>query len=342
MRKVLIAIAALGAVVSSAGPAFATPSPRVLHARTLPIRTFAFQRADDTTAAYQPTAADGSPDGALTLRTDRGRTWTPAAPNGCRNTGAGSGLLAAACGPAPVEPYPDSTISRELAVTRLDGALLARLMVTGLVAGEHTVVPSAPGAVGSQWIRSGNGCYHCHPWSEDVNWRTGEVRELYDTDPLATQDLDLPGLQAPLCAPLRRPLWATDSSYGLDEPLLVSVTRSGPWALIAKPVVPAGDDVVTEVGTLHRCGLARSVTLPRGFRAGSLGDGWVSGTLTVGHHAARPALLRLADRRLFVVDGVPMPAARFRAFQALTFTRGHAYVASGTRWRAVSIALPAR
>jgi hypothetical protein len=77
-------------------------------------------------------------------------------------------------------------------------------------------------------------------------------------------------------------------------------------------------------GELRRCGAAKPVSLPKGFVPQALGAGWVVGRTKVAHAAPRLDLVRLADRRRFVVDGLPAGLAAHA--DALVLTKGRLYV----------------
>jgi len=114
----------------------------------------------------------------------------------------------------------------------------------------------------------------------------------------------------PLCAPLKH----YDGSWLIPDGLAPNVVVRGRWALLQKP---------DERFELHRCGSAKPVALPKGFRPTALGDGWVGGMATAAHRASRPAVVRLTDRRHFVITGAERPPVAYGSF---TFTAGRAYV----------------
>jgi hypothetical protein len=328
MRKSSI-VAAVTAALSIITPASAAPI-RTLHARSVADQASWVGQFDATHAAYRSTPGDTG----VVVIADDGATRRVEAPAGCAISGAGTGLLAGSCDedPRPVT-YTDGSegIRRQLVVLRADGSVVTRLYVVGRINGQGLFPAGSPKAVGAQWIRSDAGCFHCGEWWEDINWHTGEVRQSGDDDPRKRSNLDAPPLDVPLCAPLRRSS-APEQEY---EPALLPVTVRGPWALIEG----------LRGRTLRHCGLARPVKLPSGFRPEALGDGWVAGTVAVAHRSPRVELVRLSDRRRFVVAGIPGDQAK-RGASDFAFTRGRFYVhgdngSSGLR-PLLSVALPRR
>jgi hypothetical protein len=264
-------------------------------------------QAGPNAVAWRPPTWDPAP---AVVRYDDGRLQTVPAPTGCGAWAAGSGRVAYDCGE---DRTPDGGLIRHLAVTSLTGDEIVRLDA-------HTKVnddggsPIGPDYVGAQWIRTANGCYHCGSWWEDVNWRTGEVRETYNTDPRLVADLDAPGLLVSLCAPLQAvPRPSVEESW----PLYDVTVRDG-WAVIEHPPGQIR-------ATLYRCGSSRPVRLfPDG--APVLGDGWVGQSWKTKRHGWILQLVRLADLRRFAVTGLPAHFGRTGSLRIIAFTRGRAYL----------------
>jgi hypothetical protein len=307
MRKILLAIAAAG-LVALLTTAPAPAAVRTLHAHRVVAEGSWIGPADATTAAYSRPGVAG-----VVLRADGGASRRVTAPDGCQITAAGGGLLASACGLPTDLHRPGGPVMLHLAVSRLDGSLVTRFDAEGQGDPANASGPGAPAAVGAQWVRLPNGAKQAGSWWEDVNWRTGEVRESLQTDAAKVDDLDLPGLQAPLCSPLKR-VWRGNPDMS-NLPGFFSAELRGRWVLL---------EGATGF-TLHHCGLARPVTLPKAFRPWALGDGWVAGYEDVAHRSPRLELIRLSDRRLFPVAGVPGSITRLGDRQTLAFTRGRLY-----------------
>jgi hypothetical protein len=308
MRRLLIAIAALGAAVSFTGPASAAPL-RVLHAHRVTADGIWTGVADATTVAYR--TGSGAP---VVLRSDDGSSRTVAAPEGCAISAAGGGLLTSECGRPTEVPHGINQVQLHLAVSRLDGSPVTRFDAVGWADLANAQMSNPPYAIGSQWIRIPNSAKQVSSWSEDVNWHTGDVRETRDTETPAVVDLANPALSVPLCAPLKRVHGVPDID-GL--PGYYGAEVRGSWALVDSA---AGF-------TLRHCGLARAVQLPQGFAPDALGDGWVAGHTTIAHRSPRVDVIRLSDRRRFAVAGVP--GALTHPGVRLAFTRGRLYVFGG-------------
>jgi hypothetical protein len=304
MRTVLIAAVGLIAISPSASPAASTvPAVRVLHAHRVAEDAFLLGQADATTVAFRAPSS-GS---VVVMRGDDGAVTTVTAPSGCLARAAGGGRLAYSCG-VDTPTADGGGVVHHLAVTSLAGDDAVRVDAVGTVNYDGTWA-GAPTGVGAQWIRAPDGCYHCGAWWEDVNWRTGEVRETHQGDPRAYEDLDVPALTAPLCPPLR----ATRAPADRDEPPLTTVTVRGRWVVIRRG----------QGATLYRCGTANPVTLPAPFSSPVLGDGWV-GQLSRRVKGTRwtADLLRLSDRRRFAVRAMSGAA---RSSGSLMFTHGRLY-----------------
>jgi hypothetical protein len=288
----------VAAMLAAAAPAPATP----LHAHRVSPTASWVGTADATVVAYKPDRGPG-----VVLRSDDGSARTVAAPDGCAITAAGSGMLASSCGQSDFLPDGNSVMS-SLAVSRLDGTLVARFDVRLRADGANVTVPGMPVAVGKQWIRLPDGGKQAGHWWTDVNWqRPGRVALSGETDGVMVDDLDDDELQEPLCAPLRR-TWRGDPDMD-NLPGYFAADVRGRWVLLEN----------ADGHTLHHCGLTRPVTLPKGFQPRVLGDGWVAGFTPVAHRSPRIDVVRLSDRHRFAVAGVP------RANIDLALTNGRLY-----------------
>jgi hypothetical protein len=104
-----------------------------------------------------------------------------------------------------------------------------------------------PWAVGRHWIRFFRSGYH-YSISTFLNWRTGKVAAQPEGERVNT-DLDRPGLEAPLCAPLERPRFPYDTEV---TDTWDDLEYARPWAL-----VQSEEDYA--VVPVQRCGGRRRV-----------------------------------------------------------------------------------
>lgn len=280
------------------------PAPaRTLHAHRVSATADWVGTADSATVAYKPVRDPG-----VVLRSDDGRTRAVAAPDGCAITAAGSGLLASSCGQSDFLSDGRSVMS-SLAVSRLDGTLVARFDARLQADSNNGTVPGEPAAVGQQWIRLPDGGTHAGHWWTDVDWQQpGRVAMSAQTDGVMVDDLDDDRLQEPLCPPLRRTWRGAPDMDGLPGYFAAEVR--GPWVLLENATGHS----------LHHCGLVRPVKLPKAFEPRVLGDGWVAGFTWVVQGVPRIDVVRLSDRRRFVVAGISP-----RVDTGLTLTRGRLY-----------------
>jgi hypothetical protein len=307
MRKSFVAMTVI-AVALSAAPA-APAGAADLRAHQMTARANVFGMVDDTTFAYSEPRPGGIT--AVALRGDDGRTRTVLAPDGCRLSGAGQGLLTGECGTTAVGSSAETVA---LFVQRPDGTVVTRLSATisaDLANGGGGV---APRAIGDRWIDLPNGAKDSPPWTTAVDWHNGEVRDdlgLPTGPPDARHllDLDAPGLVVPLCSPLRRyPGLSFEGTTSWADAIV-----RGRWALLQNP---------DETFVLRRCGSSRPVALPKGFVPSALGDGWVAGTTRIAHRSPRVDVVRLSDRRRFTVAGVP---GQMVNYGTLSLTRARLY-----------------
>ncbi|HEY6758853.1 MAG TPA: hypothetical protein VI318_05160 [Baekduia sp.] len=326
MNKILIALSVVtvSSSVAVGSASAAAPPVQALKAHVVTTSGTWVGEGDATTVAFR---APWAPAGTVT-RADDGTTRTALAPDGCTATAAGGGRLGYACGPDT------DTENRHLAVTSLTGSDVVRLDVPrSLSGGQGAGV--APDAVGAQWLAWRYGFLHESERREAVNWRT---RATMVAAPTSTQvtDYDAPGLDVSLCAPVHV---VSSVLYG-EEGSLVPVTVRGRWVLQG-----AGPGVRV---ALHRCGSSRAVSLPKGFDAPVLGDGWVGQAVMVGGTPG-VTLLRLSDHRRFTVSGLPSARALDRAYvrPELSFTHGRLYVHQArdhqaATWVIATVQLPRR
>ena len=310
MKRLLHSLALLAVLVAPAAADAARP--RVLIPHQLAPGLAWIGATDPATAAFATTSG-------TFLRPDDGPATSVPAPGGCGPSAAGDGLIAYQCGPSVVDA---GTRLAHLAVTDAAGRELARVdQRTPLTNGE----PSAPDAIGRQWIHTPEQDYHYY-FDHYVNWRTGEVRSSNVADGTVA-DLGAPGLTAALCAPLK-PVIAPGGIADLG-PNTLPVTVRGRWVLIRGRDSPDGPH-----HRLYRCGSAVPVRLPAGFGVRPvLGDGWLADA----RHGDGIHLLRLADRRPFRVR------VSVSGYGELHFSRGRLYVwpgavpVPGGRWLTVRL-----
>jgi len=311
MRKILIVFALLSAVLCTAGQATAAfgPTLRAHHVTDQAITWLGL--ADAGTVAFT------GRDGAVTTRADDGTSAAVPTPPGCeRAQAAGGGRLAYGCG-------------ADIAVTSLNGDEVVRRALPAVP--DPATCGGGVAATGAQWVKLTFGCYHGSDWSQQLNWRTGELRAPvgignYD-DPAATTltpttpwhatsqyvDLDSPASTVPLCAPVK----AAIADFPGFEPLPLPVTTRGRWVLVT---TPAGS-------SLRRCGHARPVALPAAFASPVLGDGWVAQVVPLPHRSPEVRLVRLADDRRFQVVGrLGLHGAAPGSTGVVTLTRHRLYV----------------
>jgi hypothetical protein len=323
--KALLILAAVLAALPGAAPA-ASRTPARLSATTLPGAAMLSGESDATTLAY---TAPGQ-TGAITLLADGGAPAALAAPApGCTADAVGSGLLAWTCGETYTDPRnAPTTMTRDIAVTRLDGSVEARFSVPLENWQKDEPVPMT--SIGSRWVRyiryPGTECQLCD-WAGNwpVDWHTATV--IYPQPQPATvwQDLDAPAFNTALCAPLRLATYP-DEIRGPNGPAVEAFVHS-PYALVDTYIKGRAG------WALRRCGSSKAIALPGGLQPASLGYGWVAA-----RSGATIDLVRLRDRKSYAVRGVPSTAAREGT---LAFTRGHLYI--GAPGGGISaIALPKR
>jgi hypothetical protein len=311
MLKTFLALAA-GALIAAAP---STTSAATLQAHRVTADGGWVGQASVSLAAYRV-----GHDAGLTLRSDDGSTRRLAAPEGCVLTGVGGGLAAGRCG-TPIAVPNANAMATELVVTRLDGTLAARFTVPLHVDPNFSAVPGPPVAVGEHWIALRDGAKQGGFWWQDVDWRTHAVRPVYEERADRVDDLDAADLEVPLCAPVRR--FSRGEPDMNRYPIHSDAQVRGGWVLLQRD----HDDVNFTIDhVLRRCGAAKPVTLPKGFDARALGDGFVAGYTTVARRSPRLEVIRLSDRRQFTVSS----GAGKLTDGALSFTHRQLYVSTGT------------
>jgi hypothetical protein len=313
------AIAAAAPAVALAGP------PKRLTPTVIATGATVLGTADASTVALQTNA------GSVLVRDDAGAQRSVAAPAGCAVGAVGGGVIAWDCADTETKIGDFWGHVRHMVVTDLAGAVVGTPNVS------HVGELSKTSAVGGQWFEH----FERDPNLKGgsilrTNWHTGEQRVLGDRDASVWPDLDRAGLVAPYCAPIRAQ--EVENWSGYTGPLLRPVQYQAPWAIVD-----------TRVDTRHplrhelrRCGLARSVIAPASLttaREAVLGVGWVGwrprGTTSTLH------LLRLSDRRRYVVAAARWLSSSFPERPSISFTTRRLWLVDGAA-TVRSVILPRR
>jgi hypothetical protein len=270
------------------------------------------------------------------VRNDAGAQASVAAPAGCNAGAVGGGVIAWECGDTKMATadgaFPRSV--RHMVVTDVAGGVVRAADVP------YAYEMSKAVAVGGQWVE------HFQPdlngKGGDIvrtNWQTGAQPVLgRDRDASVWPDLDRADLFAPYCRPIRAQ--EIEGWDGYVGPLLRPVQYRAPWAIVdtrtdSRPHHPIQHE-------LRRCGLARRVTAPASLMTASeavLGVGWVAWRTRDATSTLH--LLRLSDRRRYVVAGAwsKIPYTPWRPW--ISFTTGRLWLADGAP-AVRSVALPRR
>jgi hypothetical protein len=316
MRKNLVALQILAAllVVAALGATTAgAASVRTLKAHQISSSAGWVGQVDATTLAY---GASTIGSGTLVLRdgTSTPKVIAPPAGPECKGAAAGAGHLLFTC----YLGYNYGVSARRAVITAADGTVQTSI--------DYNMTDAAdPDGIGAQWIHHQGGCYHCGVWSADVNWHTGEVRKADLSALTGYEDLDAPGLVAPLCAPLKQNPLPDGVDEGNYQPSQLGMQVSGKWAL--QGVWDKADGRIA--WQLRHCGTTKVYKTPAGTTPVAIAGGFVVLAGKGGN-----SLLRLRDMRSFRLGGVTGAA------KAAATGRRMLILGSGEPANVWSVALP--